>query len=343
MEQDTGAGPVTAVEREDYKLNKESNCMEKDEFIDFIKERLSDRLGADYTLEEREIPKLNGVIKRVLTVKQSGTYCAPSFYLEEMYASYKNGTVPEVMLEQMEEVVRFDSGKMEQMKDRIISAEWLQSNTYVRLIQGETNKERKDDGICLEYGDLLAEFYVFVGEDPEGIRCFRLPRKVWEDNRMPDPQSCLGQILENTRRLFPEVITEMKQCIRELEQQMIRKGEETEVFFPEIDDCEIPKMIVISNEKKMNGASVILYPNVLRDLWEQNGDFYLIPSSVHEVILIKDSEDIKEKELNLTIQNVNQTQLLLEEVLSNHAYFYSEATGLCMSKENREPMNYCML
>ena len=160
---------------------------------------------------------------------------------------------------------------------------------------------------------------------------------------MPDPQSCLGQILENTRRLFPEVITEMKQCIRELEQQMIRKGEETEVLFPEIDDCEIPKMIVISNEKKMNGASVILYPNVLRDLWEQNGDFYLIPSSVHEVILIKDSEDIKEKELNLTIQNVNQTQLLLEEVLSNHAYFYSEATGLCMSKENREPMNYCML
>lgn len=56
---------------------------------------------------------------------------------------------------------------------------------------------------------------------------------------------------------------------------------------------DICPMYVATNSKKLNGACVMLYDGLLRDFARKVGrSFYIIPSSIHEVILIPDTLDM---------------------------------------------------
>ena len=83
-------------------------------------------------------------------------------------------------------------------------------------------------------------------------------------------------------------------------------------------------MYVLSNEKKQFGASAILYDNVIKDFSESlNSDLYILPSSVHEVIMIPSILVDSVDKLNDMICEVNATQVPLMDILSNHSYYYS--------------------
>jgi hypothetical protein len=82
-------------------------------------------------------------------------------------------------------------------------------------------------------------------------------------------------------------------------------------------------MYVATNSRQANGATVICYPDFLRKISESmNTDFYILPSSIHEVILVPMDNGININDLTQMVQQVNKTQLEPEEVLSNHAYYY---------------------
>jgi len=79
---------------------------------------------------------------------------------------------------------------------------------------------------------------------------------------------------------------------------------------------------IVTNKAAANGAAVILYDGVLDALSKtKGGDFYIIPSSIHEVLAI-DTFDGSPAALNNMIRSVNETQVAPEEVLADHAYFY---------------------
>ena len=82
---------------------------------------------------------------------------------------------------------------------------------------------------------------------------------------------------------------------------------------------------VLSNKNRLFGASCILYPELIQDFAQAVGsDLYIIPSSVHEVLLLpthgtEESEDIKRM-----VQEVNDTQVETEDVLSYSVYFFDK-------------------
>ena len=81
----------------------------------------------------------------------------------------------------------------------------------------------------------------------------------------------------------------------------------------------------MTNSKGINGASVIIYPKILKEISEMiGGDFYILPSSIHEVLVIKDNGDKENDELEKMVREVNESCVLPEEVLSDHVYHYSE-------------------
>ena len=91
---------------------------------------------------------------------------------------------------------------------------------------------------------------------------------------------------------------------------------------------------VLSNKNRLFGASCILYPELIQDFAQAVGsDLYIIPSSVHEVLLLpthgtEESEDIKRM-----VQEVNDTQVETEDVLSYSVYFFD--------KEKKSFCQYC--
>ena len=120
-----------------------------------------------------------------------------------------------------------------------------------------------------------------------------------------------------------------------------------EFLFVHHEELELPekdKMYVLSNKLKYYGAACIAYPNILDMLaGVLKETFYVLPSSVHEVIIVPESSQIRQSELDRMVREIYESQVPEEEILSNHAYFYYAQEGklqlgreMCIDREENE-------
>ena len=84
-----------------------------------------------------------------------------------------------------------------------------------------------------------------------------------------------------------------------------------------------PTMYVLTNKNRCYGASCMLYPGLMYKFAEEHGDFYLLPSSIHEVILIPMDDVISHEDLCSMVREINENDVDITERLSDHVYFYS--------------------
>ena len=92
------------------------------------------------------------------------------------------------------------------------------------------------------------------------------------------------------------------------------------------------EMYVLSNRIRSYGAAAILYDNRLEGIGAYlKSNYYVLPSSVHEVIVIPEHAAVGKEELSAMVAEINRTQVEAEEVLSDRAYYYGrEERRLCM-------------
>ena len=84
-----------------------------------------------------------------------------------------------------------------------------------------------------------------------------------------------------------------------------------------------PKMYVLTNLLKRYGAAALLYPGTLKKAGEVLGsDFAILPSSIHEVLLLPDDKAQNYDFYRQMVSEVNRTQVDPEEVLSFNLYRY---------------------
>lgn len=84
-------------------------------------------------------------------------------------------------------------------------------------------------------------------------------------------------------------------------------------------------LYVLGREDGQFGAAVLGYPEELKKAAQSLGEgYYILPSSVHEVIILPDSKasDIKPEELQQMVSEINQTQVQENERLSNSVYHF---------------------
>ena len=96
-----------------------------------------------------------------------------------------------------------------------------------------------------------------------------------------------------------------------------------EEVFPVEWEGEREILYVLSNRLRSFGAAAVLYEERLEMIGEVLGEnYYVLPSSVHEVIIIPESDAPGQKKLSEIVTEINETQVDDEEVLSNNAYYY---------------------
>ena len=132
----------------------------------------------------------------------------------------------------------------------------------------------------------------------------------------------------NTPRLFPPSIRTMEDVLQEVLEPM----NESYPIYEEEEDItqEIPfhiesphSMYILSNSSGINGASALLYPQVIEKFSNSiKSNVYILPSSIHEVILVPFQEEIDKSQLTQMVNEVNETQVSKEEVLSSSVYYY---------------------
>ena len=82
-------------------------------------------------------------------------------------------------------------------------------------------------------------------------------------------------------------------------------------------------MFIITNPQTVDGAGVIFYPEVMEQIGEGfQGDFFILPSSTHETLVIPDNGTFDYRVLEDMVQTINENEVAPEERLSDHVYHY---------------------
>lgn len=81
------------------------------------------------------------------------------------------------------------------------------------------------------------------------------------------------------------------------------------------------QLMVVTTEDFVNGSAVILYPGFLKEA-SRGHSLFLLPSSIHEFLYIRDDGSFTADELAVMVRDVNRGVVAEQEILSDHVYYY---------------------
>lgn len=291
--------------------------MEINEFAKKVCSALKKELGGSCRVECKEVRKNNSVILHGLLILPEDRNVAPTIYLDSFLEAYESGVTFGTIIQRLLDICREETLKEHVDMEFFRSFEKVRDRICYRLIGRKGNEELLEDIPYIEFLDLAICFYYAYHCDTLGegtILIHNSHMELWE--------TCTAELFglakRNTQRLFPWVCKSLEEVLNEIAGQ---EGELTqtasESFFREVP------LRVLSNVKRVHGAICMLYPDVLENLArKEQKSFYILPSSIHEVILLADTGAGLPGELKAMIAEVNSTQVAPEEVLSDSLYYY---------------------
>lgn len=207
----------------------------------------------------------------------------------------------------------------------------VQDKICYKLVNRDKNKELLSDAPYLPFHDLAVIFYVVVSEDRVGTGTVTVHNHLMEMWGNPDIKELYRIAKNNTQRRYKGRVSNMMEIMGEIISHSADNiaPDMVDAFF-EMDSVyedNMMPMFVATNNKKVNGAGVILYDGLLRTFAEKiGGDFYILPSSVHEVIFVPANGDMDARYLIQMVKEVNATEVSPDEVLSDNVYKYHADT-----------------
>lgn len=286
---------------------------------------VSERLGAKYQVRIKEMQKNNGVRLQGLIILERAQNISPTIYLDDFYEAYQHGFELERIVEKILQIYKEDMPK--ESIDMSFFRDFLKVKDRIcyRLIDAGKNKELLEMIPHVRFLDLAICFYYayqgrVLGEG--SILIYNTHMEMWNTST----EELLHLAQENTPVIFPWECKPMETVIEELLQEHYEKTGEAMLERHEQEQFleEMP-MQILSNQSRVQGAAVILYPGLLEKMADElQGSFYIIPSSIHEVILLPVKSMKAVDELKDMIREVNRTQVERQEVLSDRLYIYSK-------------------
>lgn len=295
--------------------------MEYKEFVEYIK------MNAGYIAGEGGNITINHVIKNNdcemdgLVIMEKGKDIAPTIYLDSFYELYTNGEnikniirQIEVIYEQNKNNVTFDVNILKHfdtIKDKIV----------YKVVNYRSNEKLLEQVPHKRILDLAVVFYCLLDNEYG-----RSATALIYNNNLKNWNVTIDDVykaaLKNTPDLLHSKISSMAALFEKCGVNV--DGEEVD-----LKDYVPSDMYVLTNESKLNGAACILYENVLYDFAQKLGaDLYILPSSVHEVILLPKLSMFEKDELVNMVKEVNTEGVAADEVLSDHVYEYNRTERL---------------
>lgn len=297
-----------------------------DLFADVVKTSL-ENVHPECSVEVHKVTKNNNLVLTGMSIRSKDTNLAPTIYMDGYYKDYKNGRPMEQILVEVDSF--YNTYKTDQKFDinSITDFNCVQDKICYKLVNREKNKALLEDAPYLPFQDLAVIFYIVVSEDSVGTGTVTVHNNLMEIWGNPDIKELYKIAKDNTQRRYKGHVSNMVEVLGEIIASNADNIEpETADTFFEMDSIyedNMMPMYVATNNKKVNGAGVVLYDGLLRTFAEKiGGDFYILPSSVHEVLFVPANGDMDARYLIQMVREVNATQVAPDEVLSNNVYLY---------------------
>jgi hypothetical protein len=323
----------------------ETEVLKYDEFLVTIKEVVKDMVNPEFCVEINHVIKNNSVELDGLAILGEENIITPNIYLNPYYQRYMNG---EDLVDLAVEIVELYQESMEEgeREKLCINYELDEMKPYIifRLINRKKNNKLLQETPHLSFLDLAITFHCLVKDSKEGIGTIRITNDHLE-RWSTDINELKRLAIDNTPRLFPFQFRSMNEVIKDIftkemngmfynsKEPNLMDGENhmepeadpmMHMLLDQMEQRKSEEMFVLTNSRGINGASCLLYPNVLEQIaGELNSDFYILPSSIHEVILVINQGGIDKFTLKEMVCDVNKTQVAVDEVLSDQVYYYS--------------------
>lgn len=276
------------------------------------KDILSMLPGNNWEVMEAPIAKANRGVLTGITFCADGENGGPTIYAEDIYDYYTEGIPYGILIKDLSDSIAESYSARKEIFTYFddISFDKVRDDLLVRLVDKKLNKALIED-LC----------YRDIGGDLALVADIITP---WGTVRVSN--GIAGNLGVTNEELFDAALKSMERlnpaCMKDVG-ELLALGDAENIL--EQDDPVLPEsdvMYALSNERGLNGAACLMYPGVMMKIREFIGsDFYVVPSSIHEVLIIKAS-DVEADRLQDLIRYANGPGCVVspQEVLSNDLF-----------------------
>lgn len=266
------------------------------------------------TFSMKKIIKTNDTLLDGLIISEPNRNISPTIYINEYYRDVNSGSYSydEVVTRILDE---YNENRLKKNFDTESFTDFERAKEHIifRLINKDRNKELLKDVPFIPYLDLAIVFAFLVDVDRDdsmaSILIHESHLKVWEKTK----EELYEIANENTPKLLPKDMNTLDNVLISL------LG-----YSPYQNEGKSIPLFVLTNDLKTNGAASMIYENLLKSIsLEMDSDLYILPSSIHEVLILPASFIIEKAVLDAMVKEVNATEVASNEILSDHAYYYS--------------------
>ncbi len=281
--------------------------MNYNEFCDAVLTKVKESAAEYGSVRLTTVLKNNGVELVGLSFMPQKGHIGPTIYLEDYYEKHNDGIeLDSIVGDIMAQYRRHAKVDMELPKDFFRSFECVKDKLFYKVINYDRNRELLKNVPHRRIMDLAMVFLYMVKSDENCNSTITIRNsniKSWGI----DEEELYQVAMANTPRMFEASLKNMGEILGCVE---LIEGK--------------PELVVLSNSCGVFGAGVMFYPDIFQLIGtELEEDLLILPSSIHEVIIIRKSEFENIERLRTMVKEVNNTELIKEDVLSESVYMYS--------------------
>jgi hypothetical protein len=254
--------------------------------------------------------KLDGLI-----IKKDGVNIAPTIYLNDYYKRLQedneydlDNALKSISKLYLDNVVSSDFDM-----SKILDFNTVRDNISCRIINAEYNERYLSDKPHKTIEDLAVVYYVDLGSDERGSSMSTPITTKLMDSYGVDIDTLHQIAIKNMNTINKPCFMDIMSLIEQLSVHHPT---------PLPEDLGVG-LYVLTNESKMHGAAALLNKDVMDQVSNELGDnFYILPSSIHEVILLKNSNEFDPNYLINMVKDINRREIRPDEKLSDNIYSY---------------------
>ena len=297
------------------------------EFATYVAQAIEEMTGCH--TEVQEVTKNNGNRLTAVTVREDGCNIAPTIYVNDGFAKYQDGTPVEELIESYLSAYENSKPSADFSVDFFTDYEQAKERLTMKLVNADKNADLLSEVPHCLVGDLAILFQVQVEATEFGNATITV-RNEHRDMWKVDTATLFNHAKQNMLEKQPIRIQSMIEVLAEM------MGDDIPA---EMLDTE-PQMFVMSNATKVNAASGMIFTEKLQEFAElHNCNMFILPSSIHELLLVPDNGSMDVDSLAQMVHEVNSTQVAPEEVLSDNVYYYDKDARALMIAKSKEVLD----
>ena len=288
----------------------------KEKFIEDVSDRLYEQ-GAEVNISVHEVNKLNESYEAI-TVTPEGSNIGVNVGIDKFYGAYENGAPYEEVVDKAVDVVAHGIAQRPEFDiDSLTDYSQMKEKLAMEVVSAEANKDLLETVPHKNMEDMAVVYRFVLSSDDDGRASILVTNQIIESMGVT-PEQLHADALENAPHIKPAEIRGMSEVMAELV-----GPEQAEMMGIVPMDPKDEQMFVATVPDKVHGAGVLAYQDFMDQAAERvGGDFFILPSSIHEILIVPDNGQMDLKTLEDMVKDVNATQVAPADKLTDSVYHY---------------------